>query len=320
MSKPKLALYWAASCGGCDIATLEVGEAILDVADFFDIVFWPVAVDFKYHHVEAMQDGEIDLCLFNGAIRTSEQEYLSRLLRRKSKALVAYGSCAYEGGIPGLANVANREQVFRRAYLEAPSTSNPKGVTPQTMSRVEEGRLELPEFYDTVQTLNQVVPVEYYVPGCPPVAEQTLAVVEAVMSGALPPPGTVVGAGEKTVCEECPRERTDEKKVKEFKRIHLTHTDPDKCLLEQGVICIGPATRSGCGGLCVSAGMACRGCYGPTAGVTDQGTKMLSALSAVIDSNDPDEIAAIVDSIDDPLGYFYRFGLPHSTLRRVKTG
>jgi F420-non-reducing hydrogenase small subunit len=187
-----------------------------------------------------------------------------------------------------------------------------------------EGELKLPAFFDTVYALDQVVPVEYYMPGCPPVAEQTLAVVEAVITGVqtgeLPPPGAVIGAGEKTVCEECPRELSEEKKVKQFRRVHLCgDLDPKKCLLEQGVVCAGPATRSGCGGQCVSVNMPCRGCYGPAAGVVDQGAKLISALASVIDSDDPDEIQQIVDTLDDPLGYSYRFGLSSSSLMRVKT-
>jgi F420-non-reducing hydrogenase small subunit len=319
VSKPKLGLYWAASCGGCEISVFEVHEAILDVAAFFDIVFWPVALDFKYHHVERMADGEIAVCLFNGAIRNSEQREIAELLRRKSQVMVAHGACACWGGIPALGNVANRAEVFDRVYFSSPSTDNPERVTPQTSTRVPEGELKLPAFFDTVFALDQVVPVEFYMPGCPPVVDQTLAVVEAVMAGALPPAGSVVGAGSKTVCEECKRTTSDEKKVKRFRRIHLADDlDPDKCLLEQGVVCVGPATRSGCGGKCTNVGMACRGCYGPAGGVTDQGAKMISAIAAVIDSDDPEEVDRIVATIDDPLGYVYRFGMAGSSLRRVK--
>ena len=92
--KGKLALYWAASCGGCEIAVLALNEKILDVAAAFDIVLWPVAIDAKVRDVENMADGSINVCLFNGGIRTSEQEYMAQLLRRKSKVLVAFGSCA----------------------------------------------------------------------------------------------------------------------------------------------------------------------------------------------------------------------------------
>lgn len=74
MAKLKLAIYWAASCGGCDVAILDINERILDVAALADIVFWPIAIDFKYSDVEAMEDKSIDICLFNGAVRNSEHQ------------------------------------------------------------------------------------------------------------------------------------------------------------------------------------------------------------------------------------------------------
>ncbi len=319
MSKPKLALYWAASCGGCEVTVLDVEEKILDVAAFFDIVFWPCAMDFKYKDVEAMADGEIDLCLFNGAIRTSENEAMARLLRRKSKVLVAFGSCATEGCIPGLANLTTREEIFEWVYQKSPSTVNDNGVRPQPRWQVPEGELEIPEFYEQVRTLGQVVPVDYFMPGCPPQPPQILAVLGLIMSGGpLPPPGSVIGAGEKTCCDECGRERK-EKRLKRFYRPWEIVPQPNECLLDQGLICLGPATRSGCGALCVKANMPCRGCYGPAPNVTDQGAKMISALSSVIDSHDPAEIAKILDQIEDPVGTFYRFSVPASLLHRKQT-
>jgi F420-non-reducing hydrogenase small subunit len=69
--KPKFAMYWAASCGGCEIAVLNIHEKILDVDANFEVVFWPVAMDAKYKDVEAMEDGSILLTLFNGAIKAS---------------------------------------------------------------------------------------------------------------------------------------------------------------------------------------------------------------------------------------------------------
>ena len=99
--KPKFAMYWAASCGGCEIATLNIGDKILDVDANFEVVFWPVAADFKYQDVRAYPDGFIDLCLFNGSIRNSENEDIARLLRQKSKILVAFGACALPGRHPG---------------------------------------------------------------------------------------------------------------------------------------------------------------------------------------------------------------------------
>src|SRR5690606_30520985 len=102
MSKPTFAMYWAASCGGCEISVLNIGDRLLAVDEAFDVVFWPVAADFKYDDVRGYPDGYIDVCLFNGSIRNSENEEIAHLLRRKSKVLVAFGSCAMAGGIPAL--------------------------------------------------------------------------------------------------------------------------------------------------------------------------------------------------------------------------
>ena len=261
--KAKLALYWAASCGGCEIAVLAVNEKILDVAAAFDIVLWPVAVDAKVRDVEKMPDGNIDVCLFNGSIRTSEQEYMAQLMRKKSKVLVAFGSCAMEGCIPGLANLNNRKQIFDTVYKEGSATTpeNPKDLRPQTETAMPEGKLHLPLFYDTVKTLDQTVDVDYYLPGCPPEAENILVAVTAIVEGKLPPKGSVIGVNT-TVCDECKRKRS-EKKIKKFYRTWQIIPDEETCLLEQGIICCGIATRAGCGALCPQVNSPCIGCHGP---------------------------------------------------------
>jgi len=316
MAKLKLALYWAASCGGCDVAVLDVNEKILDIAELADIVLWPVALDFKYHHVEAMDDGSIDVCLFNGSVRNSEQEKIAKLLRQKSKAMVAFGSCACFGGIPALANFTTRDLAFERAYVEAPTNANADRTFPQLLTKVAEGELELPEFYDTVSALDQVVAVEYYMPGCPPPVDLILKVVDALATNSLPPPGSVI-ASEKTLCDECERVK-EEKKITKIYRSHEIIPDPEKCLLEQGIICMGPATRGGCGQRCILANMPCRGCFGPPAGVYDQGAKMLSALASIYDVKDEEDIARMVEEIKDPAGTFYRFGMSTSMLKRKR--
>ena len=313
--KLKLGLYWAASCGGCDIAIVELREKILDLDAAADILFWPCAMDFKYKDVRAMPDGHMDVCLFNGSIRSTENEEMAHLLREKAKVLVAFGSCAHEGCIPGLANLFDRRSIFQRAYIETPSTDNPQGILPQTSYQMPEGEVHLPKLYNTVKTLDQVTEVDYTVPGCPPQAPQIWAVIEAILGGNLPPRGSVVGATEKTVCDECKRER-EEKRIARFYRTHEIIPDPVRCLLDQGIVCAGPATRGGCGALCPTVDMPCRGCYGPPPHVIDQGAALLSAISSVVDADTEEEAARIVGEIVDPVGTFYRFGLPASLLHR----
>ena len=317
--KLQLAFYWAASCGGCEIAVLDIDEKILDVINIADILFWPVAMDFKYKDVEAMKDCQIDVCFFNGSIRTEEQEHIAKLLRKKSKILVAFGACAVNGGIPGLANVGNREEVFKVAYLDNPSTDNPKKTLPKTKVKVKEGELTLPEFYDTVKSLHQTVDVDYFLPGCPPTPDQIMTAVGAIAENKLPPKGTIIGPM-KSVCDECRFEKT-EKKIKEIKRVYEVDKIEDKCLLEQGIICLGPATRGGCDARCLDANMPCTGCGGPTPNSLDQGAKMMSALASILgiegeEKMSEEEIQKLIDQVVDPVGTFYKYGLPTGLINR----
>ena len=319
--KLKIGLYWAASCGGCEIAVLDMNEKILDVVNIADIVFWPVAMDVKYKDVEAMPDKYIDVCFFNGSVRSAEQEHMAKLLRQKSKTLVAFGSCAQEGCVPGLANLHDRKEIFSKVYLESKSISNPKGVVPKTRSEVKEGVLKLPEFYDTVKTLDQTVDVDYYLPGCPPPVKLIVNAVEAIAKNELPPKGSVL-APLKSVCDECPRKK-ENKKISKIYRVHEKAPEPERCLLEQGIICMGPATRSGCGAQCLTVDMPCTGCGGPCPNAPEQGSAMLGALASIMGLEGEqehyateEEVEKLMSQIKDPVGTFYMYSLPSSILRR----
>jgi F420-non-reducing hydrogenase small subunit len=317
--KLQMALYWGAACGGCDVAVLDTNEFILDIAKAADIRLWPIAVDRKYKDVEAMADGELDLTLFNGAVRNSENEEIAKLLRRKSKALVAFGSCACMGGIPGLANLTTREQILERAYFHNPSIQAGNEAVPQRETAVASGTLHLPRFYKRVYRLSDVVDVDYFVPGCPPAPDQVKNVVGAVVAaadgGTMPQAGSVIGASDRALCDDCRRTK-GEKKIAKFHRPYQILSDPKRCLLEQGLLCMGPVTLSGCGVRCPDSNMGCRGCYGPLPKVRDHGARFLSALASVIDSKDPGEINSILDGIPDAVGTAYRFSMPASLLQR----
>lgn len=320
MTKLKVAVYWAASCGGCDIAIVELNERLLELAQVADIVFWPCAMDFKYHDVEEMPDGFIDVTLFNGAIRTNEDAHIAQLLRRKSKTLVAFGSCAMEGCIPALSNIKGPDYALYRALQESPSTDNPDGVLPCARFEMPEGTLTLPLLCKQVRTLEQVVPVDYKVPGCPPHFDQIWNAMTAVIENRLPPAGSLLGVDRRTVCDQCPRTREGKIRVDRFRRPHEMIPDPERCLLEQGLVCAGPATHAGCGALCVKANMPCRGCYGPPDGVADQGAALLDAIVASFDGQSDAEIRRVLSTIVDPVGTFYRFSLGSSFLHRLKMG
>jgi len=317
VAKPKVAICWLGSCGGCDEAVVDLNEATLQVTAAVDVIFWPVALDFKYHHLEAMKDGEIALAIVNGHIRNSEQEEVARMLRKKSQLVLAFGACACFGGTPGMANFRTKEDIFHWVYRDAPTVVNPKGNYPQPKSKVDSKELTLPEFYEQVFALKQIIDVDYYLPGCPPPPDLIANAVNAVLEGKLPPKGATL-APHKALCDTCKRNETkpDKISIKDIKRIHEVEASPDTCFLAQGILCLGIATRGGCGESCININMPCRGCFGPVEGVEDSGAKFISALASMLDAENDEEMKQLIDKLDDLAGYTYRFSLPTSLLRK----
>ena len=326
--KITIALKRGASCVGCDIAVVNFNEALFTLLSVADIVFSPTLMDVKYDDLKAMPSKSITIGFYHGAIRNSDNEEMAKVMRDKCQILIAYGACAHMGGIPGLANVTNKKAILEQVYHNTVTTHNEDHVIPQERYVDQAGHeLTLPEFWDEVKALDDVVDVDYYVPACPPTHDinmQILNVVKAFVEEGkpLPPKGTVI-ASEKNLCDECERERSDNLSVEKFVRVHEKEFDPKKCFLEQGVICMGPATRAGCGAVCPGANMPCRGCMGPTAVVSEQGASMLSALASIYQISDKEnelaeeQIERLMSQITDPLGCFYRFSLPKSELGRV---
>ena len=146
-----------------------------------------------------------------------------------------------------------------------------------------------------------------------------MAAVEAIIEGKLPEKGSVL-APQKSVCDECRFEKS-EKKITKLKRIYEVDKIEDKCLLEQGIICLGPVTRGGCDARCIDANMPCTGCGGPTPNALDQGGKMISSLASILgiegeeDMSD-EEIEKLIEDVVDPVGTFYKYTLPTSIINR----
>jgi F420-non-reducing hydrogenase small subunit len=146
--------------------------------------------------------------------------------------MVSFGSCACEGCIPGLANFSSITDMVDTAFSTI-TTDNPDNIRPQTSYAMPEGIITIPTLNPILKTLDQVVDVDYYMPGCPPESHQIAAVVDLVIAALngkaeLPPKGATIGAGDSTVCDECPRTR-NVKAIKEFGRIQLMHADPEPC-------------------------------------------------------------------------------------------
>ena len=183
-AKPKVAFYWCASCGGCEEAVVDLAEKVIDVAAAVDIVFWPVALDFKRKDVEALPDGAIAATFLNGAIRTTEHEEMAHLLRRKSQVLDRLRRLRGARRHPGPREpVGPRERSCTRSTATRPAPTTRPACCPERRHRADGHEVELPGFYDTVRSLDQVVEVDYTIPGCPPTPELLADAVTALLNG-----------------------------------------------------------------------------------------------------------------------------------------
>jgi F420-non-reducing hydrogenase small subunit len=313
MNKPKIALYWCASCGGCEESVIDLGEDLLKLAQSAEIIFWPAAMDARNSDLEALPDGAILASLINGAIQQEDHVRMARLLRKKSRYVIANGACAHIGGVIGLANLHRPEEALQRAFIDAETVSNPSGTIPG--SKPFSG-CPLPRPLNRVRTLDQVIDVDYYIPGCPPPSELVKNAIFSLLENSLPPKGAILSEN-RALCHTCPRQGTFPERIsiRRFKRTYETLWNPIQCFLDQGIICLGPSTRGGCLSRCISANMPCRGCLGPLDGVRDQGANAISFIASLIDETDPRKIAEIVAEIADTAGLFYRYSLAASLIK-----
>jgi F420-non-reducing hydrogenase small subunit len=317
MSKIKLAVYLSAGCAGCEMALVDLSEKLIDALENIEIVWWaPTVVDLKYKDLENLEDKSIDVALVDGAVRLSEQDHVIKILRQKTKVLVAFGACAAMGGIPGLANFHKREELLETAYINTWSTDNPDGVLPQTEYDVNGSKLTLPEFYGEVKALHQVVDVDYFIGGCPPHHNHVAVAVEAIIKGELPPKGSWITSG-KSVCDSCRRNPVQKgeirKPIEEVRRT-IEGTPDEECLLQQGYLCLGPVTQGDCDGSCPQVNIPCRGCGGPVAG-KDFGARAVGALASLMTDEAVDEMLEKIPNLGK---FLYRYSLPVSLINRKK--
>jgi F420-non-reducing hydrogenase small subunit len=304
--KPRVAFYWNASCGGCEEAVVDLGDGFAGLLERVDVVLWPVALDFKKHDVEALEDGEIDVAFLNGAVRLTEQDEWSQLLRRKARVVVSFGACAHLGGVVGLGNLSAKRELLETAYRLQPSVSNPESPMPGHPVRAGEHDLSLPVLLDRALPLGDVVDVDYVIPGCPPSPAVVSGALERILSDAPPPRGAVL-APNVSLCDACPRRDSKPERIQVTELRRLATSAPDaRCFLAQGLVCLGPATRQGCQPGCLEVDMPCRGCFGPLDGVRDGGAAMLSAFASLLAGGEAD-VAALAAAVPDPAGTFWRY-------------
>lgn len=274
----KVAEEWLNACSGCEIAIVDLGERLLDVLALVDFVHMPVIMDHKYYGQRGDQKHlsipEADVGILTGGIRNEEHLEVAREMRAKCKTIVALGTCATHGGIPALANSYVNEEILRRVY--GTETTDAESGYP------EEG---LPRILERCHALDEQIPVDVYLPGCPPHPDQVFAALTALVSG------EPLDDSGKSVCNDCPAIREGKGQLKQLRRFlqNPHYGSPEeplnrmRCLLEQGFLCMGSVTRAGCGGnrvtpRCIAARVPCRGCSGP---VRHEGNQLLDMLNGL---------------------------------------
>ncbi len=302
------ALEWLSSCSGCEIAVLNIGEALVPLlTEHLDIVHAPVIMDHKYYgqcgdEGEHLQIPEAVVGIVTGGVANEEHLEVLEEMRKKCKILIALGSCATQGGIPALMNGQDSAESFDAIY-RTPST-DPGASRPDQI---------VPKLLDRTYALNEKVKIDLQLPGCPPNPAHIAEVVISLLENREPVLPT------KSVCDTCPTRREGKGSVSKVKRyIENAEFDPTKpvsemrCLLEQGFMCMGPVTAAGCAKYgapsCIEARVPCRGCFGP---VRPDGNQLLDMMNALA-SNGIDT-KSVVDRRS-----ILRFSGAHGNLRPKK--
>ncbi|MFC1694119.1 F420-nonreducing hydrogenase [Candidatus Latescibacterota bacterium] len=288
--KVSVATTWLQGCSGCHISFLDLHEELLDILEIVDINYSPL-IDIK-------EIPEVDIGIVEGAVGNEENEEILQTFRERSDKLIALGTCACFGGIGGLRNLYDLPDVLQRGYVDTESTVD---------GRVPCGP-EIPTLKKNVSALHQIVEIDYSIPGCPPLPSTIKETLLALVNGVEPEVKT------RNLCEECDRRK---EKMLVASRDFITdsvlspheldYVDPDICFLEQGVLCMGPATCEGCDTRCLKGNMPCRGCMGPAPSALEQGAKIINALSSILP-------AGALMFNEDIVGVGYRYSLPVSIL------
>jgi len=281
MSKPTLATVALGGCEGCHVSLLDAHEGLLGLLDAVDLIYSPFSGP-------AEMPSHAYVIMVEGAITNDEDLRRLRQARDAAGTLVAVGSCAVLGGIGGLRNLSPLAEVQATAFGDA------------TKSEL------LPELTDNVHPVTDFVDVDMVVPGCAPETNVLVSALSAAVAGEaweLP---------RRNLCDECHRTKSvmlehSAEFVSDnvYALMELDEIDPTACLLEQGIMCMGPMTREGCGAVCTAANVPCRGCSGPSRKEFEQGGKAVDALAAVLP-------AGGLMFMEDLIGTGYRFSMPIS--------
>lgn len=288
MSKPTVSIGLMSGCFGCIMSFLSLHTELVDIFNSVILKRTPL------NDIKEISD--VTVGILEGAVSTDEDIKLAEIFRERSKFLVALGTCPVYGGIGGLRNFMDNKQLARQVYVEGLSTVD--GKVPSAAA--------IPHLSPKITPLSSIVKVDFSIPGCPPPRDLIKETLLHLINGSQ------IKARKRNLCIECTRTKQG---ILQSQRgflservnavMELEAIDPKICLIEQGVLCLGPVTVEGCGARCPSCNVPCRGCLGPTGQLHDQGAKMIDALATLIP-------AGALMFMDDVVGAGYRYALPYS--------
>lgn len=234
----KLSTEWLSGCGGCHVGIVDLHDKIMKVFQEVDIEHCPVLTDVKdYPHV--------NVALVEGAVRTGHDKEMLIKIRESADLLIAFGTCAVFGGPSGIGWLHEKKEIFSAVYSEGPTTHD--GKSPGNAPKMEH----------SVYPIDEIVPVDLYLPGCPPHPSFIFEALNALLQGKQP------RMTHRTVCANCTRKIIKRNQDK-IKRTGEGIAEEEVCFLSQGYICLGSVTLDRCLSPCPQKGVICTGCNGPS--------------------------------------------------------
>lgn len=284
--------YQLTSCCGCHVALVNLGTHFLDLIAAGELVCSPVLTDTK-------DIPDCDIALIEGSVRTEENAGILHELRDHAQTLIAFGTCACFGGVPGMGSAFGIHEILSEGYGTDFIPEN------------------IPQLTQRLSPIDSYVEVDYYLPGCPPPPDLLHSSIEILLTGQEPPRYDL------PVCADCDRiagNPSGKKITLTQKRTVNSFPDEEECLLSQGYLCLGSVSRSGCGAPCPHAGVPCTGCRGPIDRVfTEPSHGIFRDLVRRLSHFSGNSEEEVIQNLTDVLHTLYSFTLSVPDLREKDT-
>ena len=295
-NRPTGAILPLTGCFGCQVNLLDFHQSIEALRRELDVRYM--------YFMDEKEIPNVDIGIVEGCAANEENVERLKQLREKCKYLVALGTCACFGGIPGLRNLFDKDEIAKACYVDQ--------IGAEKNSRVPDSRL-VPKLNQRVMAVSDVVKTDVKIPGCPSPHKLILESIGSLLTG------SEVRIPTKNLCHECVRERSElltgtKKYVADKIRpvMELEKIDPRRCFLEQGILCMGIATREGCGARCLKNNVPCQGCMGPPLHIKEAGSKWINAAASLLPGGS-------LRFRHDLVGMVERFTLPVSMMPLTKS-